>query len=59
MVGGGLAGLTTAHTVLERGGRVVLLDKMAFLGKIVQNACAHTLSVHASEANSYCKALPD
>jgi len=32
VVGGGLAGLTTAHTVLERGGRVVLLDKMAFLG---------------------------
>ena len=32
VIGGGLAGLTTAHTVLERGGRVVLLDKMAFLG---------------------------
>ena len=32
VVGGGLAGLTAAHTVLEQGARVVLLDKMAFLG---------------------------
>eukprot|EP00951_Prasinocladus_malaysianus_P034564 scaffold349467_cov43-Prasinocladus_malaysianus.AAC.4 len=32
VVGGGLAGLSAAHTVLEAGGRVKLLDKMAFLG---------------------------
>jgi succinate dehydrogenase/fumarate reductase flavoprotein subunit len=32
VVGGGLAGLSAAHTVLEAGGRVLLLDKMAFLG---------------------------
>jgi succinate dehydrogenase/fumarate reductase flavoprotein subunit len=32
VIGGGLAGLSAAHTVLERGGSVVLLDKMAFLG---------------------------
>lgn len=32
VIGGGLAGLSAAHTVLERGGTVVLLDKMAFLG---------------------------
>lgn len=32
VVGGGLCGLSAAHTVLERGGRVVLLDKNAFLG---------------------------
>ena len=32
VVGGGLAGLSAAHTILERGGRVVLLDKCAFLG---------------------------
>jgi succinate dehydrogenase/fumarate reductase flavoprotein subunit len=32
VVGGGLAGLSAAHTVLEHGGRVFLIDKNAFLG---------------------------
>lgn len=32
VVGGGLAGLSAAHTVLERGGKVILLDKNSFLG---------------------------
>jgi flavocytochrome c len=32
IVGGGLSGLSCAHTVLERGGRVLLLDKNSFLG---------------------------
>lgn len=32
VVGGGLAGLSAAHTVLERGGRVVVIDKNPFLG---------------------------
>eukprot|EP01125_Pyxidicula_operculata_P001453 TRINITY_DN11335_c0_g1_i1.p1 TRINITY_DN11335_c0_g1~~TRINITY_DN11335_c0_g1_i1.p1 ORF type:complete len:642 (+),score=203.05 TRINITY_DN11335_c0_g1_i1:42-1967(+) len=32
VVGGGLAGLSAAHTVLERGGRVLLLDKNSFMG---------------------------
>jgi len=32
IVGGGLAGLSAAHTVLERGGSVLVLDKSAFLG---------------------------
>lgn len=32
VVGGGLSGLSAAHTVLQAGGRVVLLDKKAFLG---------------------------
>lgn len=32
VIGGGLAGLSTAHTVLEHGGRVLLLDKCPFLG---------------------------
>ena len=32
IIGGGLAGLSAAHTVLENGGSVVLLDKMKFLG---------------------------
>jgi phytoene dehydrogenase-like protein len=34
VVGGGLAGLSAAHTVLERGGNVLLLDKNPFLGGI-------------------------
>jgi flavocytochrome c len=32
VVGGGLAGLSAAHTVLERGGRVLVLDKNPFFG---------------------------
>ena len=32
VIGGGLAGLSAAHTILERGGTVVVLDKSAFLG---------------------------
>eukprot|EP00232_Nephroselmis_pyriformis_P029516 CAMPEP_0182853046 /NCGR_PEP_ID=MMETSP0034_2-20130328/488_1 /TAXON_ID=156128 /ORGANISM="Nephroselmis pyriformis, Strain CCMP717" /LENGTH=493 /DNA_ID=CAMNT_0024983793 /DNA_START=9 /DNA_END=1488 /DNA_ORIENTATION=+ len=32
VIGGGLAGLSAAHTVIEHGGRVVVLDKMAFMG---------------------------
>lgn len=32
VVGGGLAGLTAAHTLLEHGASVLLIDKSAFLG---------------------------
>jgi len=32
IIGGGLAGLSAAHTVIEHGGKVTLVDKMAFLG---------------------------
>eukprot|EP00298_Acanthocystis_sp_HF-20_P015104 c21029_g1_i1.p1 GENE.c21029_g1_i1~~c21029_g1_i1.p1 ORF type:complete len:652 (-),score=297.84 c21029_g1_i1:656-2566(-) len=32
VVGGGLAGLSAAHTVLENGGNVVVIDKMPFFG---------------------------
>lgn len=32
VIGGGLAGASAANTVLERGGRVILLDKNAFCG---------------------------
>jgi len=32
VVGGGLAGLSAAHTVLERGASVILLEKNGFLG---------------------------
>eukprot|EP00421_Protoceratium_reticulatum_P018281 CAMPEP_0168389826 /NCGR_PEP_ID=MMETSP0228-20121227/17160_1 /TAXON_ID=133427 /ORGANISM="Protoceratium reticulatum, Strain CCCM 535 (=CCMP 1889)" /LENGTH=97 /DNA_ID=CAMNT_0008403103 /DNA_START=77 /DNA_END=367 /DNA_ORIENTATION=- len=32
VVGGGLAGMSAANTVLENGGKVVLLDKSSFCG---------------------------
>jgi len=32
VVGGGLAGLSAAHTVYEHGGRVLLIDKNSFMG---------------------------
>jgi len=32
IVGGGLAGLSAAHTVIQAGGSVVIIDKCAFLG---------------------------
>jgi len=32
IVGGGLAGLSAAHTVVEHGGHVLVLDKNSFLG---------------------------
>ena len=32
IVGGGLAGLSAAHSALEVGGRIVLLEKNAFCG---------------------------
>ena len=32
VIGGGLAGMTAASTVLENGGKVVILDKSAFCG---------------------------
>uniref|UniRef100_A0A0G4FF44 Cytochrome b5 heme-binding domain-containing protein n=1 Tax=Chromera velia CCMP2878 TaxID=1169474 RepID=A0A0G4FF44_9ALVE len=32
VVGGGLAGLSAAHSVLEKGGRVVVIDKSSFMG---------------------------
>jgi heterodisulfide reductase subunit A-like polyferredoxin len=35
IVGGGLSGLSAAHTVLERGGSVCLIDKNPFYGGTV------------------------
>ncbi|KAG5458773.1 MAG: FAD binding domain-containing protein, partial [Olpidium bornovanus] len=32
VVGGGLSGLSAAHTVIEQGGNVVVIDKVAFFG---------------------------
>jgi succinate dehydrogenase/fumarate reductase flavoprotein subunit len=31
IVGGGLSGLSAAHTVLERGGNVLVLDKVCIV----------------------------
>ena len=32
IVGGGLAGLSAAHTVLEHGGNVLVIEKSSFMG---------------------------
>ena len=32
VVGGGLSGLSAAHTILEHGGNVLVLDKNSFFG---------------------------
>merc|ERR550525_1796260 len=32
VVGGGLAGVSAANTILENGGKIVLLDKSSFCG---------------------------
>ena len=32
VLGGGLAGMSAANTILEHGGKCVLLDKSAFCG---------------------------
>ena len=32
VVGGGLSGLSAAHTVLEHGGRVLIVEKNPFMG---------------------------
>uniref|UniRef100_A0A0G4I0V0 Cytochrome b5 heme-binding domain-containing protein n=1 Tax=Chromera velia CCMP2878 TaxID=1169474 RepID=A0A0G4I0V0_9ALVE len=32
IIGGGLAGLSAAHSVLEKGGRVLVVDKSSFMG---------------------------
>ena len=32
VIGGGLAGASAANTILERGGRMLLLDKNVFCG---------------------------
>ena len=33
VVGGGLAGLSAAHTLLERGANVLLLDKQGYVSE--------------------------
>jgi len=57
VIGGGLAGLSAAHTVLERGGRVLLLDKQPFLGG---NSTKATSGINAALTNQQVKlGIPD
>lgn len=52
VVGGGLAGLSAAHTVLEHGGRVLVLDKNAFLGG---NSTKATSGINGALTNTQIK----
>ena len=54
VIGGGLAGLSAAHTILENGGSVVLLDKSAFLGG---NSTKATSGINGTCVNSLCDVL--
>lgn len=49
VVGGGLSGLSAAHTVLEHGGRVLLLEKNSFLGG---NSTKATSGINAALSNT-------
>ncbi|WVQ83224.1 hypothetical protein IAT38_005363 [Cryptococcus sp. DSM 104549] len=54
VVGGGLSGLSAAHTVLERGGNVILLDKNSFMGG---NSTKATSGING--ANTQDLGIPD
>lgn len=57
VVGGGLAGLSACHTVLERGGNVLLLDKNAFLGG---NSTKATSGINGAGTRAQAKlGIPD
>ncbi|KAF8200747.1 fumarate reductase [Pholiota molesta] len=49
VVGGGLAGLSAAHTLLERGANVLLLDKQGFMGG---NSTKATSGINGAGTNS-------
>ena len=49
VVGGGLAGVSAANTVLECGGRVVLVDKSAFCGG---NSTKATSGINGAETQT-------
>ena len=49
IIGGGLAGMTAAHTVLQAGGRVLLLDKSPFCGG---NSTKATSGINAAGTRS-------
>jgi succinate dehydrogenase/fumarate reductase flavoprotein subunit len=57
VVGGGLAGLSAAHTVIENGGRVVVIDKSAFMGG---NSTKATSGINgAGTVTQRLKKIPD
>ena len=57
VVGGGLAGLSACHTILERGGNVLLLDKNAFLGG---NSTKATSGINGAGTSTQIKlGIPD
>ncbi|KAJ3325112.1 hypothetical protein HDV06_004868 [Boothiomyces sp. JEL0866] len=57
VVGGGLAGLSAAHTILERGGNVLLLDKNPFLGG---NSTKATSGINGAGTSTQIKlGIPD
>ena len=49
VVGGGLAGFSAAHTVLENGGKCLLLDKSPFCGG---NSTKATSGINGSETKT-------
>lgn len=57
VVGGGLAGMSAAHTILEQGGRVVVLDKSPFCGG---NSTKATSGINAAGSRTQRKLkIPD
>jgi len=57
VVGGGLAGMSAANTVLENNGRVVLIDKSAFCGG---NSTKATSGINGAETKAQkAKGIPD
>lgn len=52
VVGGGLAGLSAAHTVIEHGGSVVVIDKNAFMGG---NSTKATSGINGALTNTQIK----
>jgi flavocytochrome c len=49
VIGGGLSGLSAAHTILQAGGKVVLIDKCAFMGG---NSTKATSGINGSETRT-------
>jgi len=57
VVGGGLSGLSAAHSVLEHGGRVLLLEKNPFCGG---NSTKATSGINgAATRTQLAKGIPD
>ncbi len=54
ILGGGLAGMTAAHTVVQAGGRVLVIDKSPFLGG---NSTKATSGINAAGTRSQVSGL--